>query len=78
MAAQSQMPRQAPGIAGETAKVRREAAQSQMELRSLDWHLRSHAMARSPQAPIEISPAEIGDRLSAVRLLPSADQEMVA
>jgi ParB/RepB/Spo0J family partition protein len=35
-------------------------------------------MTRSQQDPIELSPAEIGDRLSAVRLLPPSDQEMAA
>jgi ParB-like chromosome segregation protein Spo0J len=35
-------------------------------------------MTRSQQIPIEVSPDEIGDRLSAVRLLPVVDQEMAA
>lgn len=35
-------------------------------------------MSASHQDPIELSPAEIGDRLSAVRLLPAADEEMAA
>lgn len=35
-------------------------------------------MTASRQDPIELSPAEIGDRLSAVRLLPATDQEMAA
>lgn len=35
-------------------------------------------MPHSHQDPIELHPAEIGDRLSAVRLLPPVDQEMAA
>jgi ParB-like chromosome segregation protein Spo0J len=35
-------------------------------------------MSASRQDPIELSPAEIGDRLSAVRLLPATDDEMAA
>jgi ParB-like chromosome segregation protein Spo0J len=33
-------------------------------------------MSRSDQVPIDVRPAEIGDRLLAVRLLPAVDQEM--
>jgi ParB/RepB/Spo0J family partition protein len=73
---QSQFGPKAVEITGETAGVLRPRPQSQTDREGRLWQLRLHAMSRNDQAPIEVRPDEIGDRLLAVRLLPAVDQEM--